>query len=1845
MTPSEHEALEKAKDRAQSAREAEGSKLKVLTYYWAAVHALKKIDKKKACADALTGKVDALRELAEVLDHSGETGKAAECRQKADALNRELGESRRFRMSIASPSLTGPMISQEEVETKVASMVSLEGSATWATNISSTPRSTPPLATQTIISIAVATSIHESTTFFTKDVNPVSVQCSLPGPDEQLQSTHQLVYSLQLLQDSVHEEDLSPEAVQWCHSTRNNLDEKDRLQTIAVQIVQTFRSNTTKDAAAVAEVVQLAPVLDSEYSRLLLTSFTDIICQSRHFHVHLVGGLVKVIQGAAPGSISSNDLVVVLQSLFKKLQSTHPESTRDRHHLLLAVSQVLDTMADADIGSLDRDALHGPLKDLLRELESSDDPYLTFQAEYAAQALLNIPDDETVLKAGFRRVWSGLKVVAGFANILDPTAIKDSLEALENLYESGKGGARLLKDLRSAIRNNDHPTFSMKEGLKFKKAWYDALRRAEMCINAGWLVEFKNLVTTASYRHQFEFQWGICQLLGRFAIDTQWGLVARREAIVFLGDLYKDSELWNRQEGVDQVVFDVLTNVTTNDGANFEGATSLLEEIRKHSPELDLKVDLQSPLWNNCRPSVSTGYTDAKFTLMKSVQAQYPWKPRLYGIHRALNAYHAPELVIRRVSGDTLDLETCFVNLAIVEAPAHRQKEKQDLKEQATVFHRMQSFECVENTNTDAVIPLEQLFNKRKLPLRNNEREDVPRRILVQGRAGIGKTTLCKKLVHAHQNGLWRDLFDVVLWIPLRSLRGFTGNTLEGLFRDKIFIGQDRVQRQEALAEALVICAEKGKVLFILDGMDEIVADTESEERQTFRRLLMTLLGQQYVVVTSRPSGVDSSLLQSTDLELETVGFSRQNVQDFVVKVLDSRAATSVQNFIRRTPLIQGLVNIPVQLDVICFSWDTLPKNDSQITMTGLYQLMVRRLCCKDAIRLKKKTGEILLNKEYLDDFEPHEIDNLMATELMYLGYLAFKGMNSNHQIEFQDKDIRRACGELDGYGTGDRPLAPLELVEILKKTSFLHTADADLSSKKANSERSWHFLHLTFQEYFAATWIVRHFHLKQKGLPAEMMSKNQLADYVHQHKYNPQYEIVWTMVAGLLEGEALVEFFGLLQGALRDLIGGRHQLILASCFNETRGRLDSKYANEIDEELQKWLRFEMHTLQHDDYCVSRLGSRLSFPEATLIETLRSQNSWRNTLARTLGARSIISDKAINFLVSELKDDKSRVRCSAATALGKQSPFPESVILPLVAALNEKDWTLRISAADALGNQSELPKSAILPLVAALNEKDWTLRISAADALGNQSELPELAVRSLVDTLKNGDKYVGSAAANVLRNQSELPESAIISLVDAVKYGDNGVGFLAAVALGNRSELPESAIGSFVDALRDGDKNARSAAAEALSNQSELPESAIISLVDALKDENEDVRFAAAKALGKKSALPELAVGSLVDALKDEDKSVSSTAKIALSKQFELPESAIRSLVRTVKDGDEYARFAAAMVLGNQPELPESAVESLVDALKDEDGDVRSQAADALGKQSELPESAVRSLVDTLKHVAVSIDYVRTSAAEALRNQSELPESAIGSLIDALKDRNRYVRSAAASVLSNQSELPESAVGFLAGLLKDGGYNVRYAAANALGNQSKLPESAIISLVDALKDGDKDVRSAAARALGSQSELPESAVKSLVDALKDEYYRVGHTAVVALGKQSVLPELAVHFLIALLKDRRGDASAYALEVLRQHSHSICIALPQLSKDEIMSVYERCLFQYSCRRALSLQVQDSTLRIYTETREMSETIGSDVQEKIFSAVRAVQDEQGLTGDVLQAVLPSSDKQSE
>ncbi|KAF9903588.1 hypothetical protein EC991_003541 [Linnemannia zychae] len=700
--------------------------------------------------------------------------------------------------------------------------------------------------------------------------------------------------------------------------------------------------------------------------------------------------------------------------------------------LLSALNALLDAMVRRKVFGIDREAVYNDLKALLTGLTSHPNVMVCFQALYAKQALAIIGNDESLSMSVFRRGKLAFVLAGNISNM----ATKFDLASAESAYQN-------IKEIFD---------FSIQD------RWYQGLIYIDYLVGQGSWWQVEDFVTHSKFQSDVCFLLGVVLRLEQIAV-VQTDIAVRDGAFKFLIAL-GDNPIPLVPEMVQSTLRRLETMRSSTCGTN--------DNVAALKPYEDDLRPVWDPAWLAAPKGIlfkavqDREHRDATIhnipaqldAIQQSIQSHHSKvaRPSLEDVYSALKTYYEQDLVILRVSGDLLDLETCFVNLAIVEAQAQREKDRQDLKDQASVFHRIPSSEAVGNVDMQMPIPLEELFNKRKL---RDGKEDVPRKILVQGRAGVGKTTLCKKLVHVHQTGLWRDRFDAVLWLPLRQIRAFKSRTLEGLFREKFFT-QGLDQEDGALAHELAVSVQRGRVLFVLDGLDEIAKDTRHEDGLALKTFLKTLLAQQHVVITSRPSGVDRSLLPTIDLELETIGFSQQNVSDFLTKVLEPGAVKTVRDFIQRTPLMQGLVNIPVQLDVICFSWDSLPTDGPAITMTGLYQLMVRKLWCKDALRLRKSVEGETLTQEHVRQLEPQEIDELMATEMQHLGYLAFKGLKNDHQIEFDEKALLSAFRDLKKYRTTvNNGHLPPQLLEIMKQTSFLHTADVDLDANKSGPQQA----------------------------------------------------------------------------------------------------------------------------------------------------------------------------------------------------------------------------------------------------------------------------------------------------------------------------------------------------------------------------------------------------------------------------------------------------------------------------------------------------------------------------------------------------------------------------------------------------------------------------------------------------------------------------------------------------------------------------------------------------------------------------------------------------------------------
>ncbi|KAI8346999.1 hypothetical protein B0O80DRAFT_430459 [Mortierella sp. GBAus27b] len=435
----------------------------------------------------------------------------------------------------------------------------------------------PPTATQNIQRRDIA-NVPANVIF--ENARPPSLEFKLPEPDEHLINTPQLAGCLGILQATRSPGDiLDPDVRKWLQSIEKNIDEQDRLKAMAKDVVRAFKRDEIKDAKAVAEVVYLAPVLDKDAFRDLLNTFYVGIGQSGLLDFHQLDGIAYLIQGADNGHLEADDLVKILGLLRTRLTETHRQSPEHISRLTITVSHVLDAMADTKVKDVDRVDLHEPLSAYLSGLQGSSDPYMVYQAAYACQALLCVPDDETPWQAAMRRTGKVVRGVSGLVSAVKGLDLNKLIDGLGDIQQGLAGASEIVGIVKTAYEGvaslaEGGQTFMkcLKEGLSFdrKRAWYSVLRGADALIRDGELSTFKELVCEAPCRRDLAFQWGVCQRLGEIASNPMWSADSRQSAIAFLGEMYRNDAMWGQHAPVKQLIINTLMQLGSASGSGLQ---------------------------------------------------------------------------------------------------------------------------------------------------------------------------------------------------------------------------------------------------------------------------------------------------------------------------------------------------------------------------------------------------------------------------------------------------------------------------------------------------------------------------------------------------------------------------------------------------------------------------------------------------------------------------------------------------------------------------------------------------------------------------------------------------------------------------------------------------------------------------------------------------------------------------------------------------------------------------------------------------------------------------------------------------------------------------------------------------------------------------------------------------------------------------------------------------------------------------------------------------------------------------------------------------------------------------
>ena len=246
------------------------------------------------------------------------------------------------------------------------------------------------------------------------------------------------------------------------------------------------------------------------------------------------------------------------------------------------------------------------------------------------------------------------------------------------------------------------------------------------------------------------------------------------------------------------------------------------------------------------------------------------------------------------------DLETFRAKLAdrykrtaTVPTSVWSTKSKEDIRQ---VYTRL----SMKKEEQSVPVDYTELFKKTKEGL-------FPKRILVEGQAGIGKSTFVKKLsldwvepdetsVSEERNVLKK--FELVLFIKLREVSHC--DTLQDVIRSSdLFPAEDKHLTDDLLR---YITENQDKILLVFDGYDEYGKGSNSDVYRVFKA---DKLRDCCVLMTSRSSQADD-VREYADVEAAVTGFSGEDIQKYLEKRLGEVEAKNLVKHLEKGRLIDA---------------------------------------------------------------------------------------------------------------------------------------------------------------------------------------------------------------------------------------------------------------------------------------------------------------------------------------------------------------------------------------------------------------------------------------------------------------------------------------------------------------------------------------------------------------------------------------------------------------------------------------------------------------------------------------------------------------------------------------------------------------------------------------------------------------------------------------------------------------------------------------------------------------------------------------------------------------------------
>ena len=385
-----------------------------------------------------------------------------------------------------------------------------------------------------------------------------------------------------------------------------------------------------------------------------------------------------------------------------------------------------------------------------------------------------------------------------------------------------------------------------------------------------------------------------------------------------------------------------------------------------------------------------------------------------------------------------------FINLACIDRKCVKSKEFENVTKA-----------MVMDGNVDVIqekkgqIDFSEIAKDISLPSSGSEQEDVRRLILVEGAPGVGKSTFAWEFCRKWMNGEIAQQYHLVLLLRLRDERIREAKTLQDLFFHSSMPN-----------ESLTVCDELKSshtfhALIILEGYDELPDSCRNDPLSIFNQLISgDSLPLATVLVTSRPWATkDLNEKHACDIyqHIEVLGFTKKQIKEYINEsIRDKKVRSEFNLYLEKHPQIRSGMYIPLNSAIVVAVYTEGIKKDRQPlpnTITELYSC-----CIKILIRrhLKHNTELQMGNERKNIPIINLRVPSDVHRNFVHMCHLAFSGIVEATEVKliFSESELPE---HFDNLG-------------FMDSVTDLYVTGETVSSHN--------FLHLTFQEFFAAVHV-----------------------------------------------------------------------------------------------------------------------------------------------------------------------------------------------------------------------------------------------------------------------------------------------------------------------------------------------------------------------------------------------------------------------------------------------------------------------------------------------------------------------------------------------------------------------------------------------------------------------------------------------------------------------------------------------------------------------------------------------------------------------------------------------------